>query len=258
MSDWADGHEFAVTGAASGIGAAVTTALAERGARVWCLDLAGPRLDQFVAGVAGRGHAEGLAANVADPDEVAAAFAAIGESTGGTLHGLVNCAADRTPGRVKPFEDFSVDDWLLPLRVNLIGTYLTMKHAAALLRATGDGRIVNIASAAGKVPGPMTAPYNASKAGVISLTRSAAKALAPEVNVNCICPGHVDTPGLASLREDARLAGLAVDFSRANQARLGRPATPAEMADVILYLLSPAASFITGEDINTSGGLVMF
>ena len=150
-------------------------------------------------------------------------------------------------------------DWEVELRVNLFGTYLMTKHAAPLMRAAGGGRIVNIASNAAKVPGPYSAPYNASKAAVISLTRSSARALAPDIAVNSICPGHVDTPMRSDFGVEASRLVEGVDLdAAAATAQLGRPAWPHEIASAVLFLLSPASVFVNGEDLNVNGGIVMY
>ena len=121
--------------------------------------------------------------------------------------------------------------------------------------------MVNLASIAGKLPTAWSAPYNASKAAVISLTRSAALALAPDILVNSVCPGPVGTRMYEEF--DARLDELDAPpetrFAvRSQIGPLGRAGTTSEVSAAILFLLSDAASFITGEDLNVSGGMVMF
>lgn len=249
------GKEFLVTGAAGGIGAAVARQLLRAGGRVWCLDLpdaiAGKLED---LGAAGR--AEPLPVDITDEAEVEKAIEAVGATTTGVLHGLVNTAA---VGGVYKFESLTWEDWERELKVNVFGTYMMMRSCAPLLRASGAGRIVNFASNAGKVPGPVSAPYNASKAAVINLTRSAAKALAPEIAVNSICPGHVDTSLRSRFVEEAGSLSGGLDFdAAAAAAQLGRPARPDELADVVLFLLSSRSAFITGEDLNVNGGVLMF
>jgi NAD(P)-dependent dehydrogenase (short-subunit alcohol dehydrogenase family) len=188
---------------------------------------------------------------------VAAAFGTIGSACGGRLDGLVNSAGVLIVGR---FETLEPAQWELAFRVNVIGSYLTLKHAIPLLRASRPGRVVNLASIAGKIPGAFTAPYNASKAAVISLTRSAAVALGPDIVVNSVCPGPVDTPmyremdaGLdrAEAPEDLRFA------RRSIMSPLGRAATVEDISQAIQFLLSDAASGVTGEDLNVSAGFVM-
>jgi 2-keto-3-deoxy-L-fuconate dehydrogenase len=247
--------EFVVTGAASGIGLATALRLARRGHRVWCLDRDGDRLAQALD-VEPALATESLVADVADEASIERALASVA-SRCDRLDGLVN-SAGVIP--VAAFEASSVADWELSYRVNVIGTYLAIRASLPMLRRSPEASIVNLASMAGKLPGPYTSAYNASKAAVISLTRSAAAALAPEVRVNAVCPGVVTTPAYEKI--DARLRELGAppvlqSSRRAATAPIGRAAASEEIASVIEFLLGPDAGFVTGEDINVSGGFVM-
>lgn len=249
----------AITGAAAGIGAQVAQDLAGAGRHVWCLDRDATGLAATMDRLrAAGGTGDAMTLDVTDEAAVADAFRTIGERAGGRLAGLVNGAGVIVVGR---FESFTVADWERVLSVNVIGTWLAITHALPLLRAAAPGRVVNIASIGAKLPTAWTAPYNASKAAVVSLTRSAALSLAPDVLVNCVCPGPVATEMYA--RIDARLDELAappdVRFAARSRANpLGRAGTAAEVSAAICYLLSDAAGFITGEDLNVNGGMVMF
>ena len=250
------GKEFVVTGAGRGIGRATAEQLVAEGGRVWCFDLAEDRFRGAVDAMSGPGTAMAVVIDISDERSVADGYRQVSDAGGGVLSGLAHCAAI---GRAHPFEEMTWADWEPELKINLFGTYLMTKHAAPLMRAAGEGRIVNIASNAAKVPGPYSAPYNSSKAAVISLTRSAAKALAPQIAVNSICPGHVDTPMRSGFGEEASQLVEGVDLdAAAATAQLGRPALPEEIAGAVLFLLSPAAVFITGEDLNVNGGIVMY
>jgi NAD(P)-dependent dehydrogenase (short-subunit alcohol dehydrogenase family) len=247
----------AVTGAASGIGSQVAFDLAAEGRHVWCLDRDANRLGETVARVRAVGDADGLALDVSDEGAVATVFAAIGDACEGRLTGLVNSAGILVVGR---FDALEPAHWERAFRVNVLGSYLTIKHAIPLLRAARPGHVVNLASIAGKLPSDFTAPYNASKAAVISLTRSAALALAPDILVNSVCPGPLDTPMYEQM--DAELdeadAPQELRFARRSTvAPLGRAGTLEEISAAIRFLLSDAAGFITGEDLNVSGGMVM-
>ena len=247
--------EVVVTGAASGIGLATALRMARRGHHVWCLDRDGDRLAQALEAEPGL-ETEPLTVDVADEASVERALATVA-SRCDRLDGLVN-SAGVIP--VAPFAAHSVADWELSYRVNVIGSYLAIRSALPMLRRSPEASIVNLASMAGKLAGPYTAAYNASKAAVISLTRSAAVALAPGIRVNAVCPGVVMTPAYEKI--DARLQELDAppilrSTNRAATAPIGRPATADEIASVIEFLLGPGAAFVTGEDINVSGGFVM-
>jgi len=247
----------AITGAASGIGLRVASDLVAEGHRVWCLDRDLAKLTEAVASLRGTGVAEALALDVADEAAVASTFATIGAACGGRLHGLVNSAGILVVGR---FEDLAPEQWERAFRVNVIGSYLTIKHAAPLLREARPGHVVNLASIAGKLPGPYTTPYSASKAAVISLTRSAAAALGPDVLVNAVCPGPVDTPMYVEMHAGLAAAGAPEELRferRSTQSPLGRAASVDEISATIRFLLSEAADGITGEDVNVSAGFVM-
>jgi meso-butanediol dehydrogenase/(S,S)-butanediol dehydrogenase/diacetyl reductase len=248
----------AVTGAASGIGSQVAFDLAAAGRHVWCLDRDVEGLSRAVARVREVGDADAVALDVADESAVISAFATVGSACAGRLDGLVNSAGILIVGR---FEALEPGQWERAFRVNVLGSYLTIKHAIPLLRAARPGRVVNLASIAGKLPSAFTAPYNASKAAVISLTRSAALALAPDILVNSVCPGPVDTPMYKQMDaglDDADAPGELRFARRSRLAPLGRAGTIEEISAVVMFLLSDAANFITGEDVNVSGGMVMY
>src|SRR5215218_3811443 len=173
---------FLVTGAASGIGLATARALAGDGHRVFALDLDADRLATAFDGLDGP-RPEPFIADVADARSVAAALEAVAQRTT-VLDGLVNSAGIIL---VVPFEDLTSDDWERIYRVNVVGTFLVLQAALPLLRGAASPAIVNLASQAGKIASAYTAPYNASKAAVISLTRSAALTLAPQIRVNAVC-----------------------------------------------------------------------
>lgn len=247
--------EYMVTGAASGIGLAVVHRLSAAGHRVWALDHNVDRLDRVLA-TAGLPDVERLVCDVGDEASVGMAFGQVAAKAD-HLDGLVNCAGIIP---VAPFEAHSVSDWERCYRVNVIGSYLVLRAALPLLRAGPGASVVNLASMAAKIPGPYTVAYNASKAAVVSLTRSAAVALAPNIRVNAVCPGVVATPMYEAI--DARLHELGAPEmlrfeARGASAPVGRPASAEEIATVIEFLLGPGAAFVTGEDVNVTGGFVM-
>jgi NAD(P)-dependent dehydrogenase (short-subunit alcohol dehydrogenase family) len=247
--------EVVVTGAASGIGAATVRVLAEKGIRVWCLDRDETGLRSVADSVVSPAVVCPIVVDVSSEKSVRAAFREIAKNTG-AVNGLVN-SAGVSPGVA--FDALTCSEWRRVFDINVLGCFLTTKYALPLLRGPRQGSIVNLASAAGKLPGPYFAHYAASKAAVISLTRSSAAALAPGVRVNCVCPGIVDTPMWEALDRDMERMGAPLRFhSRAAQTPAERPAAPSEVANVIAFLLSDEASFITGEDVNVSGGMIMY
>jgi NAD(P)-dependent dehydrogenase (short-subunit alcohol dehydrogenase family) len=236
-----------LTGAASGIGRATLRCLVSRGAQVLASDLCDSPFD-LEEGVRWR------SCDVTDVDSVRSLVGAA-HDWWGCADGLVNSAGVSRSGA---FLEWTPQDWDAVLRVNLVGTYLMIQHGAPLLRTSGAGRIVNLASTASFMPGPFMAPYSASKAGVLSLTRSAAAALGPDVSVNAVCPGIIDTPMWSQLNRELQSMDAPLEFSkRAAEAPLRRPGQPREVAEVIAFLLDPAASFVNGAHITVSGGLVM-
>ncbi len=248
---------IAVTGAASGIGLATVRRLHDAGHDVWCLDRDLERLTSAVSDLSQSPQMHVLGVDVADQSDVEAAFRDIRAGSGGRLDGLVNSAGVIALGR---FEDLSLQDWEEMFRVNVIGSFLSIKTALPLLRAADAPSIVNLASMAGKLPGPYSAAYNASKAAVISLTRTAAFALAPAIRVNAVCPGVVRTPMYDKIDAGLAVLGAPEMFQskpRAASSPLARQANADEIASVIEFLLGSGSSYMTGEDVNITGGFVM-
>ena len=244
-----------VTGAGSGIGAAAARTLARDGFRVWLADL---RLDAAEAVAAELPDARAIEIDVTDETSVRNAFAAVARETP-TLDALV-CSAGIIS--FERFEDFAVEQWERALRVNLIGAYLCLIAALPLLRSgPPPARVVNVASQAGKRPGPLTAPYNASKAALISLTRSAAEALSPGVLVNSVCPSIVDTPMWDSQREALVRLGSPPGTSfeeRTAAIPIERASSAEEVAEVIAFLAGERNTYMVGEDVNVTGGSIMY
>jgi 3-oxoacyl-[acyl-carrier protein] reductase len=237
-----------VTGAASGLGAACARGLADEGYAVALMD----RSEEGLLAVAGELEARGAATlalrvDVCNEDEVARAFAQLAGN--GRLAVLVNSAGVSSLGTI---EDTDVAEWDRILTVKLRGQFLTSKHSVALMRAGGGGAIVNVASMSGRTKSIFTTPaYAAANAGVIGLTMTTAAQEAKHgIRVNCVAPGIIETPMLSMYSGDQRAA-------MAGSVPLGRIASPSEVANVILFLLSEKASYITGETVNVNGGLFM-
>jgi NAD(P)-dependent dehydrogenase (short-subunit alcohol dehydrogenase family) len=237
-----DGRAAIVTGGASGIGRAVAHRLAQLGAAVAVLDRDGEGARRVAAEVDG----VGFEVDVRDGDAVAAAVQAAAEQCGG-VSTLVNNAGT---GDLRPLH--TVDDrlWHRLLDVNLTGTYHGMRAAIPLMLEAGRGAIVNVASLSGITPTRNEAPYSAAKAAVIALTRSGALEYGPAVRVNCVAPGFVRTP-LTAIWDDHAEAFAPIRDAIPLQ-RIGEPE---EIAELVAFLCSDGASYITGQTIVIDGGL---
>jgi 2-keto-3-deoxy-L-fuconate dehydrogenase len=227
-----EGKRALVTGAGSGIGAAVARKLAAEGAEVIVADLE----PEAVAGELG---AKAVVFDVRDEQQVAPAMA--------DLDVLVNVAGI---GSTTNAPETTLDVWENVFAVNARGTFLCCKHAIPGMAARGGGSIVNIASVAGLVGLRNRAAYCASKGAVIALTRAlAVDHVGDGIRVNAVAPGTVDSPWVRRLVEDV---GESLDALRARQP-LGRLGTPEEIADAVAYLA--AAEFVTGSVLVIDGGL---
>jgi 2-keto-3-deoxy-L-fuconate dehydrogenase len=233
------GKRALVTGAGSGIGAAIARALHAEGANVVLADRAGDRVEQMATELGDA--AEPLELDVRDEDAVAAA-------TPG-LDVLANIAGI---GSTTTAPDTALDVWEDVFAVNARGTFLCCKHAIPSMVQRGGGAIVNMSSVAALVGLRNRAAYSASKGAVLSLTRALAiDHIDDHVRVNAVCPGTVDSPWVRRLVEEA---GESLDALRARQP-MGRLGRPEEIAEAVLYLASDQAAFVTGTAFVIDGGL---
>lgn len=242
------GRAVVVTGGASGIGLATVRALSGEGRRVVLADRDAERVEAEAAALrAGGGLVDGAILDVTDEAAVDRLIKGVDADAG--LGGLVNSAGVAQFGTVA---DVSAADWERVVGINLTGTYLTCKAAIPCLERRGGGAIVNLASISGRTKSIHSAPnYVASKAGVIGLTMTlAAQHAATGVRVNCVAPGVIETP-MTSVYTDEQRAGIVAAIP---MARIG---TAAEVAQVIVTLLSDAWSYVTGQTINVNGGQFM-
>lgn len=238
-----------VTGAGSGIGRASTKLFCAEGAKVLAVDRNEEGLRETVEGLKGQAIAHG--ADVGDEDAVKAYIARAEKEFGGL--DIVYANAGISGGLVSLL-DVSVEMFTEILRINLIGPFLAIKHAAPKMAAKGKGSIVCTASVAGLRANAGGVPYSASKAGVISLVQTSANALiGTGVRVNAICPGLIETGMTQPIFDNARAKGVSDKIGQLNP--LQRGGEPREIAAMALFLASDEASYVNGQAFPVDGGL---
>ena len=234
-----------ITGGARGIGLACAEAIKANGARIVLADIDKAEVEA-AAGQLGDGTL-GIACDVADTNQIDALFEQI-ESEAGTVTTLVNNA-----GVAKPcdFLEMGIEDFRQVIDINLVGTfYATQLMAKNAVKAGLTGSIVNMSSINAQVAIPTIASYCASKGGVMQLTKSASLALAPHgIRVNAVGPGSIDTAMLASVNSNPEAMKMVL-----SRTPLGRLGNASEIGEVVAFLASDKASYITGETIYVDGG----
>lgn len=244
-----EGKVALVTGAANGIGKNTALALAKAGAKVVAADLRADGAEATAREIAAAGkEALAIPVDVVDRRSVQSMVDRALEAFG-QIDFLINCAGIC---QVVPFLDLTDDQWDRMLAVNLKGTFLVSQAVLREMIKRRAGKIVNIASLAGEVGGVVVgAHYAASKAGVISLTKSMAKLGAPYgINVNAVSPGPVETDMIKDWTPEAR-------SKFTEDTPLGRFATPGDITGTIMFLVSNEASYITGQVLRVNGGALI-
>ncbi len=246
------GRTALVTGAARGIGRAIADTLVRNGATVAYSDLDAAAAQAAADEAGGR---VGLGLDVGDARSVAsgveAAIALLGH-----IDILVNNAGIGVPPQDrKTIDEFSPEAWDALIRVDLGGVFLMSREVSRHMKTRRFGRIVNIASVLGLVPMRLQSSYIAAKAGVVNLTKAMALELAPEgILVNAVAPGSTQTIGWEQWIKDAGSEALDLHARLMSHIPLGRPGTPQEMADAVLFLAAPDNTYITGHVLAVDGG----
>jgi NAD(P)-dependent dehydrogenase (short-subunit alcohol dehydrogenase family) len=239
-----------VTGAGSGIGRAMALRFAGEGAFVIGVDVHDTVIDTARSIVDGGGRAESIVGDASAPAVIDDAVA-IAERAGGLHVAMANAGIS---GGLVRLADLTTEDWERVLRVNVIGPFVLVQRAAAVMVPRGRGAIVCTASVAGLRSGAGGMPYSASKAGVISLVQTAANQLAGTgIRINAICPGLTETGMTQPLFDRARDRGSEAKLGQLNPLR--RAAVPEEQAALALFLASDDASYVNGQAIAVDGGL---
>jgi NAD(P)-dependent dehydrogenase (short-subunit alcohol dehydrogenase family) len=240
-----DGQRAVVTGGASGIGRASARRMAEEGAAVAVVDLNGEAAREVADEIDGTAHV----ADVTDPEGLRAAV----EAAAGAMGGITIMFNNAGIGGLSPLHEWTLEEWNRLLAVNLTGVYLGFRAAVPHIRASGGGSIVSTASISGTRPAAGEAPYSAAKAGVAAITASAALEYGPQIRVNSVSPGMI----LTALTEPL-VQFLPHERERFDRVTpLGRIGQPDDVADVVVFLCSHLARFITGQNIVVDGGMTL-
>lgn len=241
-----EGRHILVTGAARGLGAEIARRLADAGASLILADIAEDD---------GRATAERLGArfepvDLGDPEAIQTLAATVAEATGGTLHGLVNNGAIATGIGGIGFEEVEIDSFDRVQRVNVRGTWLMTRAVAPMLRASGSGRVVNVASDTALWGAPNLISYVASKGAVMAMTRSLARELGPDrVGITAVAPGILTT-------ESTEYVPEARHRFYADGRAVPGPQGPEEITEVVAFLLTEGALTLTGQVLPVNNGFV--
>lgn len=237
-----------VTGGASGIGRATAAALAAEGARVVVADIDRDKGEAAASALRAEGRkADYLPVDLTDPASIEA-FAAEVQQRFGPVDVLVNGAGW---GKTQPFWEGTPDFWNKLVALNFVGPMQLTKALLPRMMERGSGKIVNVASDAGRVGSLGETVYSGAKGGLIAFTKALARETARyKVNVNCVCPGPTDTPLMAAVPEKVKDALTKAIPMR----RLGQPE---EVADAVVFFAGERSDYVTGQVLSVSGGLTM-
>ncbi len=249
MEERFDGRVALVTGGAQGIGKGITCALLAAGMKVAVADRDAEACQQMMQEHADSNCISVFSIDVADEAAVAAMIIKITEHFG-RLDALINNAGHGLPCPT-PLERLSLEDWNRVLGTNLTGTFLCSKHAVTALRRSG-GAIVNIASTRALQSEPNGEAYAASKGGVVALTHAMANSLGPEIRVNCISPGWIVVDDWQKSDKCKTPALRPEDHAQHPAGRVGHPG---DIAEMVVFLISARAEFITGQNFIVDGGM---
>jgi NAD(P)-dependent dehydrogenase (short-subunit alcohol dehydrogenase family) len=241
-----DGQRAFVTGGASGIGAATCRRMAAEGAQVAVVDLDGERAQAVAREVGGAAYA----VDVTDFDALQAAA----NDAHARLGGLTLLFNNAGGSSMAPIHEWELAEWQRIVTLNLTGVFHGFKAVAPLILESGGGAIVSTSSISGTRPAAGEAPYAAAKAAVAALTASAAMEYAPTIRVNAVAPGMIATP-LTHLLLEAR--GLGREQHMIDKTPLARIGQPGDIADVVVFLCSDLARFVTGQNLVIDGGMTL-
>jgi NAD(P)-dependent dehydrogenase (short-subunit alcohol dehydrogenase family) len=249
-----NGSVAIVTGGGGGIGRATSLALAARGASVLVVDLDERAAEETAAAVAAAGGtASAIRVDVTDPEAVAG-YVAECEGRYGGVDAFFNNAAYE--GAIAAIPDYPLEEYDRTMAVNVRGVFLGLQAVIPALRRRGGGSIVNVSSQAGLRGVPNLSAYSASKHAVIGLTRGAALEVAPDIRVNCVCPGPTDTRMMRDIENVVRGQG-GDPSSFVERIPVGRYGRPEEIAELVAWVLLDAPPFLTGAVLPIDGGMTV-
>jgi NAD(P)-dependent dehydrogenase (short-subunit alcohol dehydrogenase family) len=257
-----DGKVVVITGAATGIGRATAHAFAREGAELALLDLDGEELERTAAGAEGAAAVHLAVADLSTDAGVKQGLAEVIEAAGGRVDVLFNNVGS---GAVRTFDDLDDADWQRTLELNFFSQVRAIRHVLPLMREQGAGVIVNNGSDLARQPEPVPVDYSVSKAAVLALTKALARSEGPAIRVSTVAPGPVWSEFWTKPGGFAETMGefhgmepkAAVEHEMSlRQIPMGRLGTPEEIANVVVFMASDAASYVTGTVWGVDGGSI--